>query len=555
MNISTEYQYETESFSQDAWRERFIQRILGFSAVVGLIALIPAVLSTSEIIIQSIYTGVFVLLVIVFTIRLPYLVKATTFVTLPLVLGFISLTETGIHGDSLFFFLAFVIFSSLLMGPRAGIASTIISELFIIGVGYLALNEYISLSDKLAFEGDLIDWISAAASQLLVSLVTVYALRMLNQSIHKTQQLAVEMRQSQLISQNELENRIAERTLELARKTNLLNATSRVTHQTATLQDLDNLLIRIVNLISEHFACHHVGLYLINQRGDYVTLQAASSEAGKRLLEHGFRIGVGSGSNIGYVAAEKKPCISLDVGKDANIFDNPEFVKTQSELSMPLLANNKLVGVLDLQSSEVNAFRYDEVEIFQSMADQIAVAIESTRVITESQFVISQLEVLSNENTRQNWKSEAAIRNPIFRYTATGVGPIGKINPQVQKEGNVLDVPIMLRGQKIGNISLKRKAGFQNWTAQEESVANEVAAQTGLALENIRLVERTRERASRDQAISKVSTRIRESLDLDIVLRTTAREIQKALGLQEAEIRLIPQNYLDDEGRNVDATF
>jgi GAF domain-containing protein len=189
------------------------------------------------------------------------------------------------------------------------------------------------------------------------------------------------------------------------------------------------------------------------------------------------------------------------------------------------------------------------------MADQIAVAIENSRLLVESQLVISQLEILSNENTRQNWKSEVAIRNPTFRYSVTGIHPIGKPDRQKQKAKNVLDIPIMLRGQKIGNISLQRKDGFQKWTAQEESIASEVAAQTALALENIRLIERTRERANREQTISNVSTRIRESLDLDIVLRTSAREIQRALNLQEAEIRLIPQNNTDDEERPIEATF
>jgi GAF domain-containing protein len=555
MSITAKDQNEIESVLQGTWRERFLQRILVLSAVVGLFALIPAVIGTSDLILQSVYIGVFTLLVALILIRLPYMVKAVIFVLLPLVLGFGSLTETGIRGDSLFFFLAFVAFSSLLIGPRAGVVSIIITELIIIGMGYLILNGHITLSDKSTFEGDLTDWISAAASQLLISLVIMSGLRMVNESFHKTQQHAIAMQQAQLISQQELENRIAERTLELSRKTNLLNATSIVTHQTAILQDLDKLLNRTVDLISDHFACYHVGIYLINQRGDYVTLQAASSDGGKRLLEQGFRLRVGTEGIIGYVAAEKKPRISLDVGKDIIFFDNSELSETRSELSMPLLIHNKVVGVLDLQSSEVNAFRFDEVEIFQSMADQIAVAIENARLLTESQLVITQLKFLSNENTRQNWKSEVALRNPIFRYSATGIHPIGKPELEKQKTKNVLNIPIMLRGQKIGTISLQRKGGFQKWTAQEESIASEVAAQTALALENIRLVERTRERANREQAISNVSARIRESLDLDIVLRTSAREIQRALNLQEAEIRLIPQNNVDDEESSKEATF
>jgi hypothetical protein len=217
-------------------------------------------------------------------VPLPYLVKATIFVLLPLVLGFGSLSETGIRGDALFFFLAFVTFSSLLIGSRAGIVSIIITEIIIIGMGYLILNGRFNLTSELAFEGDLADWFSAGASQLLISIVVMSALGMLNESFRKTHQRAVAMQQAQQESQKDLENRIAERTQELSRKTNLLNATSVVTHQTVIVQDLDKLLNRTVKLISEHFGCYHVGVYLINQRGDYLTLQAASSEGGKRLL-------------------------------------------------------------------------------------------------------------------------------------------------------------------------------------------------------------------------------------------------------------------------------
>ena len=546
MSISTQIQKPGDSFEQqEDWREKFLQRILIMSAILGIFALIPAVTSTSDLILQSVYIGVYVVLVASILIDFPYVIKSSIFVSLPLILGVSSLTETGIRGDSLFFFLAFVIFSTLLIGPRVGIASIIITEIIIIGMGYLLLNDYYTLSDKLAHEGDLTDWISAAASQFLITLVIMSALRMINVGFRKAQERAQTMYESVRKSQTELEKRVAERTAELAHKTSQLNAASLVTHETAAIQDLDRLLNRAVILIHEQFGCYHAGIYLVNQRGDYVTLQAASSEGGKRLLERGYRLRVGTEGIIGFVAAEKKPRISLDVGKDAIFFDNPELPKTRSELSLPLVVRSKVVGVLDLQSSEVEAFKYDDIDIFQTMADQIAVTIENARLLTESQLVISQLETISNENTRQNWKTELAVSKPAFHYSATGVRQIERIT---QKAGNnALDIPIVLRGQKIGQISLQRKSELHKWTRQEETVANEVAAQTALALENIRLVERTRQRANREQAIANVTAHVRETLDLDTVLRTTVREIQKALNLQEAEIRLISQDKPDDE--------
>ena len=549
MRIFKGHRDESEGTLKSTWQERSLQRILVITAVAGFFALIPAVISNSDIILRSVYIGVFALLVMVIVIRLPYSIKATTFVAFPLILGFSHLIETGIRGDFLFFFLSFLTLAALFLGPRAAIATLIMSELIIIGMGYLVLNEQFALLDKLAPEGDWIDLIGTAASYLLFSTIILIALQMLNKKIQQYQQKAIAIQHAQRESQNDIENRVEEQTLDLSRKMDLLNATSIVTHQTATLQDLGQLLNRTVDLISKYFACYHVGIYLINQRGDYVALQAATSDGGKNLLEQGFRIRVGTEGIIGYVAAEKKPRLSLDVGKDVIFFDKPELNETRSELSLPLLIDNKLVGVLDLQSKDYNAFRFDEIEIFQNMADQIAAAIERALLISESQHVISQLEAISSENTRQNWKTEISLQRPAFRYTITGVHPIRINGSEDKKVGNVLDIPLILRGQKIGNISLKRKSEFQKWTTQEESIARDVATQAALALENIRLVERTKERANREQMISKVSSRIRESLDLDIVLRTSAREIQKALSLEEAEIRLIPPNNLDNDER------
>jgi hypothetical protein len=208
MSISTVSQRQSNSAGQDTWRERFLQRILIISAVIGLFALISAVISTPDLVLQSIYIGVYVLLVASVLIRFPYIVKASLFVSLTLILGIGSLTETGIRGDSLFFFLAFVTFSTLLIGPRMGIASIVITEMIIIGMGYLVLNGIFSISDKLAFEGDLSDWISAATSQLLITLVIMNAIRMLNEGFRQSQQRADALSTSLREAQRELEKRV-----------------------------------------------------------------------------------------------------------------------------------------------------------------------------------------------------------------------------------------------------------------------------------------------------------------------------------------------------------
>lgn len=535
---------QDNSLAQDDWREQFLQRILIIAAVLGIFAVIPALLTTDDLILQSIYIGVFVTLVATIVLRLPYLIKAGIFVALPFILGLSSMANAGVHGDSLFFLLAYVILSTLLIGTRSGLIAVGLSEAVIVTMGYLVLNERFSLLDPSAITGGLENWITDSVVYLLVSLVVISGLRMLHEGFKQAQAQNKSMVDALRESQIELETRVTERTKELVRKTDQLSASAFVARQTAEIQDLDKILSSSVNIIAKQFDLYHAGIYLINERGDYVILQAASSEGGKQLLERGYRLHVGTQGIIGLVAAEVKPRIVLDVNSNTAFLKNPELPETRSELALPLVVHNKIIGILDLQSSETQTFQHEDIDVFQSLADQIAVTIENARLLTESQLVISQLEIASGAEIRQDWQAVSASRKPVYHYSATGLRPIKQSSPAKGK--NVLEIPLVLRGEKIGKISLQRKDEFQSWTTQEETVAAEVASQTALALENIRLVEHTRQRAEREQAIAGIANRIRETLDLDMVLRTSAREIQSALLLEEAEIRLILQDKPDE---------
>jgi len=496
---------------------------------------------------QSIYIGVFLTLVSTIVLRLQYRFKTRIFVALPFILGLSSTVTSGTHGDNIFFFLMFVFLSALFMEVRGSLFAIAISEIIVIVIGLLVFHERFSLLNPLASKGSLQDWAADIGLLFLASFIVIISLQILQGRLKKVQDQNKILSEDVQEQQEELGIRESEQTLVLAHKTKQLNAALLTIHEVAAIQDLDRLLNQTVHLISEQFGCYHVGIYLMNQRGDYVTLQAASSEGGKKLLENGFRLRVGVEGIIGFVAAEKKPRISLDIEKDTIFFNSPELSETQAELSLPLIVRSKVIGVLDMQFPDVDTFHHDDLDIFQTMADQIAITIENTRLHSESQLIISQLETISSENTRQNWRTELSTGSSRFYYSAVGVRATEK--DAALRGKNVLNIPITLRGQKIGKITLQRKSEFHKWTAQEENVANEVAAQAALALENIRLVESTRERANREHATSGISARVRETLDLDTVLRITAREIQQALNLQEAEVRLLPQEKSGSEKR------
>jgi len=552
MSTTPPVQSQNNAVDQGDWREVFLQRILIITAVVGIFALIPALATTEDLIVQGIYVCAYTILVVSILVRLPYLLKANIFTALTLILAIGGISETGIRGDSLFFLLAYVTFATLLIGYRGGAIALIVSELVILIMGYLLLNGHMTLSDSSFPNGGIDAWITAAASHLMISLVVLFGLRMLQTGFDQARTRIEEMVVSLRDSQSQLENRVEERTEELARKTAQIAASTFVAHQTASIQDLGTLLNNTVDLISKQFNCYHAAIFLINPRGDRAVIQAASSDVGKRQVENGFSLRIGTEGIVGFVAAEKRPRVALDVDEDTFYYGSEDLPETRSEIALPLIVRNNIIGVLDLQSKEERAFHFDELEVFQTLTDQIAIAIENARLLTESQFTISQLETISGENTRRSWLLETSTKNPGFHYSATGVRAIK--GDQLPETKTTLNIPLVLRGKKIGTISLHRKDEFQIWTEQEEAVAKEVANQTALALENIRLVERTRLRANREQLISSVSARVRETLDLDTVLRTSAHEIQRALSLDEAEVRIFSKRELEKEIKIQDTT-
>lgn len=529
---------ELASVSPEEWRNRFLHSLLVGAAIFGLMALIPAFFSTPDPTLILVYIASYAVLLVVILAPLPYQIRAAVFLFLLLAVGISGLLETGIHSNADVYLLAFAALTTLLLSPRAGIMAIAISIATLIAGAIAILGGFYQILDSTANAGNLADWVSGIATQLLLSVVVVAGLRRLRFGfIESNENLtrALRILEDERVS---LEQRVLERTKELEKKADQLNAAAYIARQAAEIKDLNILLPNVVQLISKEFGFYHAGIFLITEKGDYAVLQATSSEGGKQMLERGHRLRVGAQGIVGFVSAEKRPRIALDVEADTVFFDNPELPDTRSEIAVPLIVQNKLIGVLDVQSTEAQAFKQSDLDIFQTLADQIAVAIENARLLTESQALIDRMETLSKESAYQNWRNQLAVKRPGYHYSQTGViYPLQKELP-ASNGANTLVTPIFFRGQKIGKITLQRKANQPAWTDREQQVANEIAIQTALALDNARLIQQTRESAAREQVVAEISSQIRETLDLETVLRTAAQELQRAFNLQEAEVRL-----------------
>jgi GAF domain-containing protein len=473
-----------------------------------------------------------VLLLLTFVPRLPYMVRAGAFLLLLYFAGFTSLLDHGV-ADAAVLFLGFIVMTGLLFSPRTGVYVTF-------ALVTLAIMLYFGWA-----RSDLLDLARLTAIFMVVVSIVITGLHTFQQEFSRTQQSARETLETLRAERYNLEQRVEERTAGLTRKTDQLRATSYIARKTAEVQDLATLLNTVANLVTDQFGFYHTGIFLINEAGDEAVLQAASSEGGARMMERGHALAVGTQGIVGHVAAQKKPRIALDVGEDAVFFNNPDLPMTRSELALPLMVHNRVLGILDIQSDKPQAFGVDDIDVLQTLADQVAIAIENARLLDESQATLSQLEALTAVRTRDAWSQKLRERNRVFTYTPLGLRA-EKIAPA---QGQTLTVPLMLRGQKIGNISIARR-GDSGMTRRDEELIAEVASQAGLAIDNIRLLEDATQRANQEQIVGQLASRFSQSLDTDTLLQTAVRELAQLSDVTEVSIFVGKQSGDSPTNRN-----
>ncbi len=177
-------------------------------------------------------------------------------------------------------------------------------------------------------------------------------------------------------------------------RTEQLRTSAEVGRKAVSVLQPDRLLREIVNLIAERFGFYYVAIFTLDQTGQYAVLREASGETGRILKEQGHQLEVGGQSMVGFVTAHRRPRIALDVGDDAVRFANPLLPNTRSEIALPLLMSDHVLGALDVQSTAEAAFDETSATLLQSMADQVAIALNNALSFAESEAVIQRSRVL-----------------------------------------------------------------------------------------------------------------------------------------------------------------
>jgi GAF domain-containing protein len=335
--------------------------------------------------------------------------------------------------------------------------------------------------------------------------------------------------------QSNLQQQVRQRTAALARRSQQLQAAAYVAREAAAIQDLERLLNEMVTLISDRFGFYHVGIFLVDDAGDYAVLRAASSKGGQRMLERSHRLKIGQAGIVGHAARTGEPRLTLDVADDLLFQVSPELAYTRSEMALPLKVRGRVIGVLDVQSEEEGAFTEEDLAILLTLTDQLALAIENTRLLRESGDHIREVERLLGRYRKDSWRA-LALQKKGWTYTYDGVDVLPKQPAAPNGDDPHFVVPLHLRDEPIGQLGITMEG--REPTADDVALARSIANQTSLALESAWLFQEAQRRATRDQLSSEISARLRASLDIDSVLQTAVREIGERLHLADVQVRV-----------------
>ena len=473
----------------------------------------------------------------------------------------ISLTTNGLKNAAMVGMPIILVISAILLGRRSIYLTTPVAIIAVTIVAVANLQNQIPIIPAGVDDAIILPVLllgTAGIVQLLIA--------RLNDSIKRARE-SEQIQKTENAELNELrsmlEERVNQRTSELEfanrnneRRARQFEAISQVVRVVSSIQDLELLIPRVAQVISEQFGFYHTGIFLLDDEREFAILRAANSEGGRKMLERGHKLQVGQTGIVGFVTATGQPRIALDVGSDAVFFDNPDLPNTRSEIALPLRYAGQIIGALDVQSTEANAFGQNDVEALTTLADQISIAINNTQVLEESRKAFAESQSRFGDAVLESWK--------IMQPESLGLGyqlvnssikpldvPLNGVHIQeaISQEKPILDnpegkvsqlaIPIRMRGKIIGIMNLSSKNDYV-LTKDDADIAEAVSERLSLAIETATLLRTTQHRADIERVTADISSKISSSTHFDAILQITAQELSKALGGSDVLVQIEP---------------
>jgi len=550
------------------FRAKFINGFAWSVIALLILAMLPHLLGNPKNFTTAVFSGlVAVMLIALFLLRRG---KVDASGMIIIVLGWIGVaiqayTADGVKDVIVVAFIALGLLASIIVNWRIG-GVVILSGVAVIWALALLQTRGVftpSSQDPIAFARDL-SFVFIAVT-VLVYFSTKSMRDAMQRATSSERELKISNENLKELNQS-LEDRVASRTAELTEanqrnehRARQFEAIAQVARATISIQEEDKLLFHLAQVISEQFGFYHVGIFLLDEEHEYAVLRASNSQGGRRMLARRHKLKIGQSGIVGLVAGSGSPRIALDVETDLAFKNNPDLPETRSELALPLRVAEHVIGVLDVQSTEPNAFIPEDTEILYTLADQVAIAIQNARSHEATHKLLEEAQRTSGSYLKEAWRllqahekqvgylvSDNTLK-PLEKFVSSSyvTNSVSQGEPVVVNgDTGTLAVPIRLRGEVVGVLDIHVPAGH-DWDPDEVDIAKAVADRLSLALETATLLQTTQRRAEIERLTADISGKVSASIDLRNVLKTAVEELGHVLPGSEVMIQ-----FQTDHGKN-----
>jgi GAF domain-containing protein len=438
----------------------------------------------------------------------------------------------GINNISAGSYVVAIIIAGIVLGARGALATGAVSTLIVLGIAYGQGSGLLIIPPSTSTPA-----VVYSAVFIITGLLMYQSAQNYSNTLEQVRQTNQELRDLS----SSLEDRISERTRDLALAVDVGRRVSRI-------RDLDQLLTESAEEIRSRFDLYYAQIYLTDHTGRGLVLRAGTGMVGQQLVQAGHRLALAPTSINGMAAAEKRAVLVADTSQSPMFRPNAMLPETRSEASVPLIAGNTVVGVLNLQGSQAGALSTENLPAFEAMASQLATAIENASLIAELTKAQADVEAQTRRLVREGWRDflDGIQRSQMLGYRYDGqtqaVEALSELEEtatstsSVQAVAEQVTMPIVLGGEELGQIRLRldQTEEMQD-SAEQQQLLQSVARQVAQQVENLRLLaDAARYRAEAEDALRRLTRESwmnYENVSPDIVYEYDRKQVvQKTTG-------------------------
>ncbi|MBK9052569.1 MAG: GAF domain-containing protein [Chloroflexi bacterium] len=327
----------------------------------------------------------------------------------------------------------------------------------------------------------------------------------------------------------------------------------------AAIPDPREMLQTVVDLTKSRFNLYHAHIYLLDETGENVVLAAGAGEAGREMVSQGRTIPLAQERSLVTRAARTRQGVIVnDVTAVQDFLPNPLLPDTRAELAVPLIIGNNVLGVLDVQAAQANAFGEEDIRVQTILAAQIAVALENARANEKTAKTVQELDALTRYLTREGWQTylgESERQHIGFLFEDNRLVSLTENAPAALASTKTFVQPIELRGEKVGHLMTT-----DSELEEEELRAVLFAVSQGLGahLENLRLTEEAERRVNELGVVNEIGQALATEVELPKILRSVIKNLSEVFNanvvyaaLYDQERQIIEIPYMLDHGQEI----